>query len=77
MSDDAIKTLTRMANQIAIAFRNEPPEKAAADAAEHIRLYWTRKMRADLLAHAGAGGEGLEPLARAAIESLRPHMGVR
>ena len=67
-----MNTLVRMANQIAVAFRNEPPEKAVADAAEHIRLYWSGKMRADLLAHMAAGGAGLEPAAERAMRSLPP-----
>ncbi len=72
MSADAMSTLVRMANQIAIAFRQEPPEKAAADTAEHIRLYWTGKMRADLLAHMAAGGGGLDAAAAQAMRSLPP-----
>ena len=70
-----MQNLVRMANQIAIAFRNEPQDKAVAAAAEHIRLYWSRKMRADILGHLDAGGAGLEPATGKAIETLRESLG--
>ena len=63
--------LTRMANEIAKAFRAQGHDKAVAGAAEHIGLYWTRKMRADIYAHLDAGGAGLEPLAMEALKALR------
>jgi formate dehydrogenase subunit delta len=66
----AIDRLVRMANQIALAFRSEPRDSAVADIATHIRSFWTPKMRRDLAAYNAGGGEKLEPLAKAAIESL-------
>ena len=65
-----IEKLTRMANEIARAFRAQG-DKAVAGAAEDIGLYWTRKMRADIFAHLDNGGAGLEPLTVEALKSLR------
>lgn len=66
-----IKTLVRMANQIAIFFRTQPEEAAIAGTADHIKAYWNKVMRRDIYAHLDAGGEGLDPLALKALERLR------
>jgi formate dehydrogenase subunit delta len=61
-------TLVRMANQIADFFKVQPEEDAVAGASNHIRLFWDPRMRAKMAEHLAAGGEGLNPLARAAAE---------
>ena len=66
----AIDKLARMANQIALAFRAEPHDAAVADVADHIRKFWTPKMRRDIGAHLAEGGAKLDPLAKAALERL-------
>lgn len=63
--------LVHMANQISQNFRVHPPDEAARLTAEHLRSFWSAGMRQALLAHAEAGGDGLEPLAAAAAKSLR------
>ena len=68
--DAAIAKLVRMANQIALAFRLHPRDEAVAGAAEHVKSFWTPKMRRDIADHLAAGGEGLEPLAKEAIAKL-------
>ena len=70
-AETSLGALVRMANQIAVAFRTAPEAQAAASTAEHIRLFWSRKMRTDVLAHLDAGGAGLEPSTRRALELLR------
>jgi len=65
-----IETLVRMVNQIAIFFRTQSEEAAIAGIADHIRAYWNKDMRRDIYAHLDAAGEGLDPLARRAIEQL-------
>ena len=60
--------LVRMLNQIAA---NQPGgADGAAATAEHVRLFWDPRMRADLAALLAAGGEGLSPAARAAAERI-------
>lgn len=56
-----------MANQIARNFAAQGEAAAVAQTAQHIRDFWDPRMKAAIL----ASGEGLEPLARAAVEQLR------
>ncbi|MFT3973496.1 MAG: formate dehydrogenase subunit delta [Amaricoccus sp.] len=70
MSDNEI---VRMANDIANFFVAYPHEEAVAEIAQHIRDFWDPRMRRAMSEHLAAGGEGLEPLARAGAEAaLRP-----
>lgn len=58
-----------MANQIVRNLKHEPDPAAAA--AQHMKLFWNARMFDMMNAHLDAGGEGLEPPARAALEQLR------
>lgn len=62
--------LVRMANQIASFFAAYPEDEAIASTAGHLRNFWEPRMRAELLAHLAAGGEGLSDLARKAASRL-------
>jgi formate dehydrogenase subunit delta len=66
----SLDKLVYMANQIAKFFVSQGPEQAAAGTADHIRKFWDPRMRSEIFAHVKAGGAGLDPVARAAIESL-------
>ena len=59
-----------MANQIADFFKAQPEEDALAGAANHIRAFWDPRMRKKMAEHLAQGGEGLSPLARAAVEQV-------
>lgn len=63
--------LQRMANDIA---RNLAAlgDGAPAAIAEHLRQFWTPRMREELLAMVDAGGAGLERLVVQAAGILRP-----
>ncbi len=63
--------LVSMANQIGKFFATQPGDKAAAGIADHIRSFWDPRMRQTIFAHLDAGGQGLDPLVRQALESLR------
>jgi formate dehydrogenase subunit delta len=64
--------LAHMANQIGTSFRSQEGEAGApAKVTEHILKYWDPRMRKDILAHLDAGGKGLDPIARQAVEALR------
>jgi formate dehydrogenase subunit delta len=69
MSDGELATLIRMANQIATAFEGQRGD-AAADAAAHIRAFWAAPMRKEIVRCLMRGGEGLTPVARAAVAQL-------
>ena len=62
--------LVYMVNQIARAFAAEGEDRAVAATAEHLKLFWDPRMRREILAHLAAGGEGLEPVSRAALKRL-------
>jgi formate dehydrogenase subunit delta len=62
--------LVRMANQIATFFRSQPGTDQADRVAQHLRDFWDPRMRAAIRAHLAAGGEGLDDLARAAVQRL-------
>jgi formate dehydrogenase subunit delta len=66
-----IEKLVRMANQIGDFYGPYPEAEAIAGIHEHLRSFWTRSMREAILAHAAAGGEGLQPRVRLALERFR------
>jgi formate dehydrogenase subunit delta len=65
-----VEKLVRMANDIArnLAVQGETAVAATAD---HITRFWDPRMRAAIIAHAAAGGEGLIPPARDAVRLLK------
>ena len=62
--------LIYMANQIAKFFESQGQEKAVAGTADHLKKFWDPRMRSQIVAHVTAGGSGLDPVARKAIEQL-------
>lgn len=64
--------LVTMANQIGKFFVSQGLASAPAGIAAHIGKFWEPRMRKAIVAHLDAGGAGLDPAARAAIEILRP-----
>ena len=67
-----VDKLVYMANQIGKFFASQGEEKAVAATADHLRKFWDPRMRTEILAHLDAGGAGLDPLVRRAVERLRP-----
>ena len=63
--------LVLMANQIGKFFASQGEAAAVPGIAEHIRKFWEPRMRHAILAHLESGGAGIDPLVRAALESLR------
>jgi formate dehydrogenase subunit delta len=63
--------LVYMANQIGLFFKSQDLDTAPAKIAEHITKFWDPRMRRAILAHLQAGGAGLDPATRQAIETLR------
>jgi formate dehydrogenase subunit delta len=75
MTDHTASKLVRMANQIGAFFghQGEGPaadEKAVAAIAQHLLDFWDPRMREGILAHLAAGGAGLDPLVKRAVERL-------
>src|SRR5215813_5868640 len=63
--------LVYMANQIATFFVSQDQATASEKTAEHLKKFWDPRMRKEIIAHMDVGGAGLDPKARAAVESLR------
>ncbi len=63
--------LIYMANQICKFFQSQGHDKAVPAIAEHIRKFWDPRMRKAILAHLSAGGAGLDPNVRDAVEKLK------
>ena len=60
-----------MANQIGKFFVSQGEEQAVPGIADHLKKFWDPRMRAQILEHLDAGGEGLDPPVRRAVEQLR------
>jgi formate dehydrogenase subunit delta len=66
-----VDNLVRMANNIEAFFRAEPDREAAVAGIEnHLRRFWEPRMRASIVAHVQAGGEGLGELSKLAVRRL-------
>ncbi|MEM8854831.1 MAG: formate dehydrogenase subunit delta [Pseudomonadota bacterium] len=63
--------IVMMANQIARNLAVQDSDGAVAGTAEHIKKFWDSRMKAIALAHMAEGGEGLTPIAHAALERLK------
>lgn len=68
---DAAK-LVMMANQIGRFFVPQHKTDAVAAIADHLEKFWDPRMRAAILRHLAAGGEGLDPPVREAVARLKP-----
>ena len=62
--------LVYMANQIGRYFRSQGPDETIAGTADHIKKFWDPRMRAAIFAHMKAGGAGLDPRVRQALEQV-------
>ncbi len=62
--------LVYMANQIGKFFVAQGESEAPAAIAEHLKKFWEPRMLTAIFAHLQAGGAGLDPVVRQAIEKL-------
>jgi len=63
--------LVYMANQIGKFFASQGDKVAVEGIATHIQKFWEPRMGNAIFAHLDAGGTGLDPQVKAALESLR------
>ena len=66
-----VEKLVRMANQIGDFFESQPEKSRISGIADHIRLFWVKRMRNDIYAHLDQGGAGLHASVIAALQQLR------
>lgn len=62
--------LVMMANQIARNFAIQGEERAISATAGHIQKFWDPRMREKIAAHLQSGGDGLNSVARKAVETM-------
>lgn len=70
MAAHAPDKLVYMANQIGRFFRSQGEQAAVNGIADHLTKFWDPRMRSAIVSHLAAGGDGLDPLVRRAIERL-------
>ena len=63
--------LVDMANQMADYFRTLPLDEGLPGAADHIKKFWTPKMRDRIIHHLESGAPGLDPFAARAVALLK------
>ena len=67
--------LVYMANQIGKFFQSQGADAAVVGIAEHLKKFWDPRMRSAIIAHFEAGGAGLDPFVRDAVQTLRAGRG--
>ncbi|HEX7374818.1 MAG TPA: formate dehydrogenase subunit delta [Steroidobacteraceae bacterium] len=73
-----IQHLVSMANEIGAFFLSEAGEDGAPrEIASHITKFWDPRMRAQIIEHAHAGGQGLSAAACKAVLLLAPVAGAK
>ncbi len=65
------RELVRMANQIADFFKSYGDAEAKKEIANHINSFWEPRMRREFFKLVDTGGDGLQPLVKAAAENVR------
>ena len=66
-----VHRLVTMANDIARYFASEPDREAGIEGiADHLRKFWTPRMREQLLEYFASDGAGFDELTRHALERL-------
>lgn len=63
--------LVYMANQIGKFFESQRAEEVVPGIANHIKNFWDPRMREAIFAHMDAGGEGIDPPVRKALDKLK------
>jgi formate dehydrogenase subunit delta len=71
----SVDKLVYMANQIGKFFASQGEAAAVNGTAEHIRKFWDPRMRTAIFAHMKAGGAGLDPRVRQALEQVEKATG--
>jgi formate dehydrogenase subunit delta len=58
------------ANQIALYFASYPREEAVAGVLDHLKKFWEKRMRQQIVDYVAHGGGGLHELAVEAVKRL-------
>jgi formate dehydrogenase subunit delta len=63
-------TMVHNANQIALFFAGYPREEAIAGVTDHLKKFWERRMKDQIVQYVAQGGSGLHELALEAVKRL-------
>jgi formate dehydrogenase subunit delta len=66
------ETMVHNANQIALYFAGYPHDEAVAGVLDHLKKFWERRMRRQIIEYVASGGAGLHPLVLEAVKQLEP-----
>jgi len=64
-------SMVHRANQIALFFASYPHEEAVAGVTDHLKKFWERRMREEIIAYVAHDGKGLHELALEAVKRLQ------
>jgi len=65
-------SMIHRANQIALFFASYPHEQAVMGVTDHLKKFWERRMRDQIIAYVEKnGGQGLHELALEAVKRLQ------
>ncbi|WIX33051.1 formate dehydrogenase subunit delta [Salinicola sp. JS01] len=71
MSDNTA-SLIKMINQISLNNRHHGDDAQAAEqVATHLKKFWARPMKRDIIAYADEDGSQLDPVSKLAVERLK------
>ena len=63
--------MVHQANQVALFFASYPRDEAVAGVTDHLRKFWERRMRQQIVQYVDHGGGGLHDLALEAVKRLK------
>ena len=63
-------TMVHNANQIALFFASYPREEAIAGVTDHLKKFWERRLKDQIVQYVAQGGNGLHELALEAVKRL-------
>ncbi len=63
--------MVHRANQIALFFASYPHDEAVAGVTDHLKRFWERRMREQIITYVAKGGGGLHALALEAVKRLQ------
>ena len=63
-------TMVHNANQIALFFASYPREEAIAGVADHLKKFWERRMKDQIVRYVAEDGSGLHDLVVEAVKRL-------
>lgn len=64
------ETMIHNANQIALYFASYPHEEAVAGILDHLKKFWERRMKDQIIAYVAHGGAGLHELVVEAVNKM-------